>query len=145
MMFLLLTAMLVAVAPSMLLTWASVSWFRNTIQGRSQQKMKKTGLPMKETLRRIERQLIVMEPIHQEKGELNEWSSGNQHQIECETQGILLCEVHLLRAYARSLPLQNSTRARFLEDIRDLENPSLTNEQKIQTIARMSRFWKFLS
>ncbi|CAO3638005.1 unnamed protein product [Mucor fragilis] len=134
-----------AVAPSMLLTWASVSWFRNTIQGRSQQKMKKTGLPMKETLRRIERQLIVMEPIHQEKGELNEWSSGNQHQIECETQGILLCEVHLLRAYARSLPLQNSTRARFLEDIRDLENPSLTNEQKIQTIARMSRFWKFLS
>ncbi|KAL9554144.1 hypothetical protein MBANPS3_002944 [Mucor bainieri] len=134
-----------AVAPSMLLTWASVSWFRNTIQGRSQQKMKKTGLPMKETLRRIERQLIVMEPIHQEKGELNEWSNGNQHQTECETQGILLCEVHLLRAYARSLPLQNSTRARFLEDIRDLENPSLTNEQKIQTIARMSRFWKFLS
>ncbi|KAK4512389.1 uncharacterized protein ATC70_003087 [Mucor velutinosus] len=134
-----------AVAPSMLLTWASISWFRNTIQGRSQQKMKKTGLPMKETLRRIERQLIVMEPIHQEKGELNEWSSGNQYQIECETQGILLCEVHLLRAYARSLPLQNSTRARFLEDIRDLENPSLTNEQKIQTIARMSRFWKFLS
>ncbi|GAN08581.1 ATP synthase regulation protein NCA2 [Mucor ambiguus] len=134
-----------AVAPSMLLTWASVSWFRNTIQGRSQQKMKKTGLPMKETLRRIERQLVVMEPIHQEKGELNEWSSNNQHQTECETQGILLCEVHLLRAYARSLPLQNSTRARFLEDIRDLENPSLTNEQKIQTIARMSRFWKFLS
>ncbi|EPB83757.1 hypothetical protein HMPREF1544_09498 [Mucor circinelloides 1006PhL] len=134
-----------AVAPSMLLTWASASWFRNTIQGRSQQRMKKTGLPMKETLRRIERQLIVMEPIHKEKGELNEWSSGNQHQIECETQGILLCEVHLLRAYARSLPLQNSTRARFLEDIRDLENPSLTNEQKIQTIARMTRFWKFLS
>ncbi|CEP10749.1 hypothetical protein [Parasitella parasitica] len=135
-----------AVAPSMLLTWASVSWFRNTIQGRTQQKAKKTGIPMKETLRRIERQLIVMEPIQKDKGELDEWSSSNdQHQIECETQGILLCEVHLLRAYARSLPLRNSTRARFLEDIRDLENPSLTNEQKIQTIARMSRFWKFLS
>lgn len=131
----------------MLLTWASVSWFKNAIQGRSRQKMKRTGIPMKETLRRIERQLIVMEPIQKEEGELNEWgnSSSNQHQIECETQGILLCEVHLLRAYARSLPLQNSTRARFLEDIRDLENPSLTNEQKIQTIARMSRFWKFLS
>ncbi|KAI8644849.1 ATP synthase regulation protein NCA2-domain-containing protein [Parasitella parasitica] len=135
-----------AVAPSMLLTWASVSWFKNTIQGRSQQKMKKTGIPMKETLRRIERQLIVVEPIQNDKGELNEWSSSNdQHQIECETQGILLCEVHLLRAYARSLPLRNSTRARFLEDIRDLENPSLTNEQKIQTIARMSRFWSFLT
>lgn len=68
----------------------------------------------------------------------------NLHQTECETQGILLCEVHLLRAYARSLPLQNSTRARFMEDIRDLENPNLSSEQKIQTIARMNRFWSFL-
>ncbi|KAI8082286.1 ATP synthase regulation protein NCA2-domain-containing protein [Thamnidium elegans] len=40
-----------AVAPSMLLTWASVSWLKNTFQGRSQQKMKKIGLPMRETLR----------------------------------------------------------------------------------------------
>jgi nuclear-control-of-ATPase protein 2 len=95
--------------------------------------------------RRIERQLIVQEPI--QKGELSQWKTSNddnQHQIKCETQGILLCEVHLLRAYARSLPLRNSTRARFLEDIRDLENPVLTNEQKIQTIARMNRFWEFL-
>lgn len=67
-----------------------------------------------------------------------------QHQIECETQGILLCEIHLLRSYAGSLPLRNSTRARFLEDIRDLENPVLSNEQKIQTIARIIRFWSFL-
>lgn len=91
--------------------------------------------------------MIVQEPI--QKGELRQWNvsaanKDNQYQIECETQGILLCEVHLLRAYARSLPLQNSTRARFLEDIRDLENPGLNNEQKIQTIARMTRFWKFL-
>jgi nuclear-control-of-ATPase protein 2 len=64
--------------------------------------------------------------------------------VDCETQGILLCEVHLLRAYAHSLPPQNSTRARFMEDIRDLENPNLTSEQKIQTVARMHRFWKFL-
>lgn len=64
--------------------------------------------------------------------------------MDCETQGILLCEVHLLRAYAHHLPSQNSTRARFLEDLRDLENINLTTEQKIQTIARMYRFYKFL-
>ncbi|KAI7904856.1 ATP synthase regulation protein NCA2-domain-containing protein [Cokeromyces recurvatus] len=40
-----------AVAPSMLLTWASASWFKNMLQGRSQQKVKKIGLPMRETLR----------------------------------------------------------------------------------------------
>lgn len=88
--------------------------------------------------RRIERQLILNEPSNKNTDEKA------QHQIECETQGILLCEIHLLRAYAGSLPLYNSTRARFLEDIRDLENPALSNEQKIQTIARMNRFWSFL-
>lgn len=95
--------------------------------------------------RRIERQLIY----DNNQNEFNEWAledntTNNAHQTECETQGILLCEVHLLRAYASSLPLQNSTRARFVEDVRDLENPNLTSEQKIQTIARMHRFWSFL-
>ncbi|KAI8375111.1 ATP synthase regulation protein NCA2-domain-containing protein [Choanephora cucurbitarum] len=136
-----------AVAPSMLLSWASVSWFKHTLQGKSRQKMKKVGLPIKETLRRIERQLTVNEPIH--RGEANEWKLANvqgetnTHQIECETQGILLCEVHLLRAYARLLPRQNSIQARFLEDVRDLENPNLTNEQKVKTVARIVRFWQF--
>jgi nuclear-control-of-ATPase protein 2 len=91
--------------------------------------------------------LILNEPI-QQGGELTEWKVLSDeelsHQTECETQGILLCEVHLLRAYANTLPLANSTRARFMEDIRDLENPKLTSEQKIQTIARMNRFWNFL-
>ncbi|KAI9485906.1 MAG: ATP synthase regulation protein NCA2-domain-containing protein [Benjaminiella poitrasii] len=40
-----------AVAPSMLLTWASANWFKNIVQGRSHQKAKKIGLPMRETLR----------------------------------------------------------------------------------------------
>ncbi|CAO3642350.1 unnamed protein product [Mucor hiemalis] len=136
-----------AVAPSMLLTWATASWFKNAVQGRSSQKMKKTGQPMRETLRRIERQLILNEPIPK-GGDLGEWKvlsdEDMEHQTECETQGILICEVHLLRAYANTLPLRNSTRARFMEDIRDLENPKLTSEQKIQTIARMNRYWSFL-
>ncbi|KAI8997768.1 ATP synthase regulation protein NCA2-domain-containing protein [Pilobolus umbonatus] len=142
-----------AVAPSMLLTWASASWLKDRVQGRSKHRMKKVGLPLRETLRRIERQLIVNGPDqHQEMGEWrnrtsnkgdNEFYKSNQH-TECVVQGILLCEVHLLRAYASSLLSKNSSRDRFLEDVRDLENPNLTNNQKIQTIARMSRFWSFL-
>ncbi|KAI8097874.1 ATP synthase regulation protein NCA2-domain-containing protein [Gilbertella persicaria] len=40
-----------AVAPSMLLSWASISWFKNAVQGKSQQKIKKVGQPIRETLR----------------------------------------------------------------------------------------------
>ncbi|KAG1189820.1 hypothetical protein G6F35_014029 [Rhizopus arrhizus] len=131
----------------MLVTWASASWLKDTLQGKSKQRMTKTGLPIHETLRRIERQLIIRAPQQQS----SEWqqrtmiSEKDRLQADCETQGLLLCEIHLLRAYATTLPTRKNTRARFLEDIRDLENPSLTNTQKIQTIARMCRFWNFLS
>ncbi|KAG1470962.1 hypothetical protein G6F56_002391 [Rhizopus delemar] len=134
-----------AVAPSMLLTWASASWFKNAVQGKTKQRVTKAGLPIRETLRRIERQLIIRTP----QTELSEWqqrtsSEQDRVQEDCETQGLLLCEIHLLRSYAVILPTKNNTRARFLEDIRDLENPLLTNNQKIQTVARMCRFWNFL-
>lgn len=148
----------------MLVTWASASWLKDILQGKSKQRMTKTGLPIHETLRyvffililfilifpldrRIERQLIIRTPQQPS----SEWqqrtmiSEKDRLQADCETQGLLLCEIHLLRAYATTLPTRKNTRARFLEDIRDLENPNLTNTQKIQTIARMCRFWNFLS
>jgi nuclear-control-of-ATPase protein 2 len=133
----------------MLLTWASASWFKNTVQGRSQQKMKQTGLPMRETLRRIERQLILNQTNSNEMGEwsVNSNDDANvlkKRQQQCETQGILLCETHLLRSLAKCIPVRDSMRDRFIEDLRDLENPQLTNQQKIQTIDRMTRFWGFL-
>ncbi|KAI9272510.1 ATP synthase regulation protein NCA2-domain-containing protein [Sporodiniella umbellata] len=134
-----------AVAPSMLLTWASASWMKNVFRGRTKQRVTQVGLPIRETLRRIDRQLIVRTP----QTELNEWQTKaadqkDQLQADCETQGLLLCEIHLLRSYATALPTKNNMRARFLEDIRDLENANLTNNQKTQTIARMCRFWTFL-
>lgn len=35
----------------MLVTWASASWLKDTLQGKSKQRMTKTGLPIHETLR----------------------------------------------------------------------------------------------
>jgi nuclear-control-of-ATPase protein 2 len=67
-----------------------------------------------------------------------------QTQLDCESQGKLICEVHLLRSYARCLPTRNSVRDLFIEDLRDLENPRLSISQKLQTINRMSRSWSFL-
>ena len=68
----------------------------------------------------------------------------NYQRMSCETQGILMCEVYLLRVYAQGLPSRDSIRDLFLEDLRDLENPKLTVIQKLQTITRMSRTWPFL-
>lgn len=68
-----------------------------------------------------------------------------QQQLDCESQGVLLCEVHLLRSYALYLPTRNSIRDLFIQDLRDLEDPNLTIGQKLQTIERMSRSWSFLN
>jgi nuclear-control-of-ATPase protein 2 len=64
--------------------------------------------------------------------------------LDCESQGILLCEVHLLRSYACYLPTRNAIRDLFIEDLRDIENPRLTIKQKLETIERMTRSWSFL-
>lgn len=65
-------------------------------------------------------------------------------QLDCEGQGTLLCEVHLLRTYALRLPKRNSVRELFFEDLRDLENPNLQVNQKLLIISRMGRSWDFL-
>ncbi|GAN08728.1 ATP synthase regulation protein NCA2 [Mucor ambiguus] len=119
-----------AVAPSMLLTWGAVAWLRRCYDQRTGQRIGKTGLPMQQAIRRLERLLTL--------------SYSEENELDCETQGIILCEVHLLRSYAAYLPSRNSIRDLFIEDLRDLENPKLSITQKLQTINRMSRSWSFL-
>ncbi|ORZ08969.1 ATP synthase regulation protein NCA2-domain-containing protein [Absidia repens] len=118
-----------AVAPSMLLTWAFVSWLKNVYQKRDGNRIRQIGRPLKNTLRRIDR-LFTLDP------------DGNE--LTCESQGVLLCELLLLRNYAQYLPTRNSIRELFIEDIRDLETVRLSKMQKKETIGRMYRSWKFL-
>ncbi|KAI9028196.1 ATP synthase regulation protein NCA2-domain-containing protein [Phycomyces nitens] len=130
-----------AVAPSMLLTWASFSWINNVYKSRTGQRVKKIGQPLRDTLRRVERLLNL--------GSLSETRDDSKLDsddglLSCESQGTLLCEVHLLRSYAHGLPNRNSMRELFMQDLRDLEDPKLTRTQKIQTVARMYRYWGFL-
>lgn len=66
-------------------------------------------------------------------------------QLSCEQQGLVLCEVHLLRSYARRLPQRNCIQEKFIEDLRELENPSYNLEQRLRTIQRMARTWGFLT
>jgi hypothetical protein len=65
--------------------------------------------------------------------------------LSCEQQGLVLCEVHLLRSYARRLPQRNGTREKFIEDLRELENPKYNLDQRMRTIQRMTRTWGFLT
>ncbi|KAL0093120.1 ATP synthase regulation protein NCA2-domain-containing protein [Phycomyces blakesleeanus] len=132
-----------AVAPSMLLTWASFSWINNFYKSRTGQKVRKIGQPLRDTLRRVGR-LLNLGSLAGERKEDGSQSDSNDGLLSCESQGTLLCEVHLLRSYAHGLPNRNSMRELFMQDLRDLEDPNLTRSQKIQTIARMYRHWRFL-
>ncbi|GAA5802127.1 ATP synthase regulation protein NCA2-domain-containing protein [Helicostylum pulchrum] len=118
-----------AVAPSMLITWGALSWLKRIWQRRSGRNIGLIGLPIRQTMRRIERLFNL---------------SSDSNTLDCESQGILLCEVHLLRSYSLHLSMRNSIRELFIEDLRDLENPRLTVKQKLETIERMTRSWSFL-
>ncbi|KAF7721550.1 Nuclear control of ATPase protein 2 [Apophysomyces ossiformis] len=122
-----------AVAPSMLLTWASLNWLRNIYQRRSGQRLKQKGRPIRAAIRRIDR-ILNLAVEHD-----------NDQLLDCQTQGSLLYEVHLLRSYTNCLPKRHAIRELFIEDLRDLENPELTQMQKLRTIARMNRFYTFTS
>jgi hypothetical protein len=71
--------------------------------------------------------------------------SGFGLQLSCEQQGLVLCEVHLLRSYALRLSQRNCTREKFIEDLRELEDPRYNLEQRLRTIQRMARTWGFLT
>ena len=58
------------------------------------------------------------------------------------TSGLLLLSVTHLRKYAETvLPGNSRLREGFLEDVADLENPSLGRSDKLRVLDRMWRSW----
>ena len=58
------------------------------------------------------------------------------------TSGLLLLSVTHLRKYAETaLPANSRLREGFLEDVADLENPSLGRADKLRVLDRMWRSW----
>ncbi|KAG0268644.1 Nuclear control of ATPase protein 2 [Actinomortierella ambigua] len=64
--------------------------------------------------------------------------------IPYKTQGLVLCEVHLLRTFARRLPRKDGLQDNVMQDLRELEESSLTVHQRLRTAARMYRTYGFL-
>ncbi|KAL1923533.1 uncharacterized protein VTP21DRAFT_8513 [Calcarisporiella thermophila] len=116
-----------AVGPSLLLLYFSGSQLMRIYRKRAGLALGKVRDPMRYTLRQIERLLIQSKP-----GE----------RLKFKDQGMLLCEVHLLRTLSAELPTEKRTL--FLEDLRDLEKMQLEVQQRLRTVERMWTFWPFL-
>ncbi|KAG0299223.1 Nuclear control of ATPase protein 2, partial [Dissophora globulifera] len=59
--------------------------------------------------------------------------------VPYRTQGLILCEVHLLRTFAARLTRSEGLRDRVMEDLREIEESSLTVHQRLRTTKRMYR------
>ncbi|CAO3563877.1 unnamed protein product [Mortierella alpina] len=64
--------------------------------------------------------------------------------VPYRTQGLILCEVHLLRTFAARLTRADSLRDKVMEDLREIEESSLTVHQRLRTTSRMYRTYGFL-
>ncbi|KAG0354447.1 ATP synthase regulation protein NCA2-domain-containing protein [Gamsiella multidivaricata] len=64
--------------------------------------------------------------------------------VPYKTQGLILCEVHLLRTFAARLTRQEGLRDKVMEDLREIEESSLTVHQRLRTTKRMYRTYGFL-
>ncbi|KAF9915867.1 Nuclear control of ATPase protein 2 [Lobosporangium transversale] len=64
--------------------------------------------------------------------------------VPYKTQGLILCEVHLLRTFAARLTRSEGLRDKVMEDLREIEESSLTVHQRLRTAQRMYRTYGFL-
>ncbi|KAG0100518.1 Nuclear control of ATPase protein 2 [Podila epicladia] len=67
-----------------------------------------------------------------------------QGKVPYKTQGLILCEVHLLRTFARRLTRSEGLQDKVMEDLREIEESSLTVRQRLRTAKRMYRTYGFL-
>ncbi|KAG0333870.1 Nuclear control of ATPase protein 2 [Podila humilis] len=67
-----------------------------------------------------------------------------QGKVPYKTQGLILCEVHLLRTFACRLTRSEGLQDKVMEDLREIEESSLTVKQRLRSAKRMYRSYGFL-
>ncbi|KAI8596023.1 ATP synthase regulation protein NCA2-domain-containing protein [Dissophora ornata] len=120
-----------AVGPSLLLLWAVSSQAKSVWQRMAGRNLGVISIQMKNSLRRVERLLNLA--MRAKKGK-----------VPYRTQGLILCEVHLLRTFAARLTRNEGLRDKVMEDLREIEESSLTVHQRLRTTKRMYRTYGFL-
>ncbi|KAI0697885.1 NCA2-domain-containing protein [Cytidiella melzeri] len=128
-----LTFAFVGIAPAMTITYVTAGylrslWFGN--RGKSRYGGPRHRAGVWTVMRRIERLLLASSTA--------EGSSA----VEPRTSGLLLLGTTQLRAYAeRHLPSSSRTREGFLQDVKDLEDPSFGRQEKLRVVDRMWKSW----
>lgn len=104
-----------------------------TIEGSVDSSRSSSVEPLSNTLQQINSSSDRLSRIRAKKGK-----------VPYRTQGLILCEVHLLRTFASRLTRSEGLRDNVLEDLREIEESSLTVHQRLRTTERMYRTYGFL-
>lgn len=135
-----LTFAFVGVAPALSFVYVTGGYLRGIFAGASRHghlggTRRRTAVWL--AIRRIERLLITQPHTH-----THDDGGGRKGAIPHLTAGLLLLSVSSLRQYAETwLPPRSRLREGFLEDVGDLEDPSLDREEKMRVVERMWRSW----
>ncbi|PCH40219.1 NCA2-domain-containing protein [Wolfiporia cocos MD-104 SS10] len=134
-----LTFAFVGVAPALAIVYVAGGYFRSVWRGgrgrgRYGGKHRLASVWLK--MRRIER-LLICSPASP-----TSHSSSSVSSLPPLTAGLLLLSSSHLRAYAEQyLPARSRLREGFLEDVGDLEDPTLGRVEKLRVVERMWRSW----
>ncbi|KAI0632031.1 NCA2-domain-containing protein [Trametes polyzona] len=140
-----LTFAFVGVAPALAIVYALAGYVRNLWtggkgRGRYGGKAKRGSVWL--TMRRIERLLIAQPDSHHHRAHPAALGDRSPSAVSPLTSGLLLLSVTHLRKYAETtLPANSRLREGFLEDVADLEDPSLGRTDKLRVVDRMWRSW----
>lgn len=114
----------VGIAPGMVVSWLVVRWLASTVGGR---KGLRTASEQNDTirlLRNIDRTLINATPT-------------DEGMLSYKDNGLLLCEIHVLRQTAAHLIPGVIFNRDFLEDLNDLMNTRQGIERQLKVLARI--------
>ncbi|KAH7911721.1 NCA2-domain-containing protein [Hygrophoropsis aurantiaca] len=139
-----LTFAFVGVAPAFAVVYITGEFLKNLFSGREGRyggKHKRMGVWL--AMRRIER-LLVLQPKsgHRHADTTHNEKSNKSESIPPLTSGLLVLSITHLREYALTwLHPRSRLREGFLEDVQDLEDPSLGRAEKLRVLDRMWKSW----
>ncbi|KIJ17751.1 hypothetical protein PAXINDRAFT_111300 [Paxillus involutus ATCC 200175] len=136
-----LTFAFIGVAPAFAIVYVVGGFLRRLVfGGRARHGGKLRKLSIWLAMRRIER-LLLFQPKSSHKHAARQ-PDAQPDSIPPLTSGLLVLSLTHLRNYAlASLPLRSRLREGFLEDVRDLEDPSLGRWEKLRVLDRMWNSW----
>ncbi|RHZ81139.1 hypothetical protein Glove_123g50 [Diversispora epigaea] len=122
-----------AVSPSLIIVYLFYEWIKTSWWGKESwiSRLQGTNSEIRESLRQVERLLV------------HNYNSPTA-EMSFVAYGLMLCHIHRLQSFSSYIPSKNNLRGRFLEDLKDLDNPHMTIQQKLWICERMWRCWRFL-